>query len=247
MKKITTLALASACIVATSHATQFTLTVQNYGPQPLSPLFFSASDVSFNIFSVGQGASLGIKNIAETGNAAAELAIAAGAGPAVAAFGKVGNTPLGPGGTGSTTFSTDSNHGFFSFAAMLGKTNDGFIGESVATSGYDLFNGTTPQNLTIEVFGDRAWDAGTEKNTQNKADLSFLGGTGNPAEDPSLAFVHRHAGVQVGVGDSWQLLPQWQQSTHLATITVAAQAVPEPATMAILGLGGALVARRRKR
>ena len=32
-------------------------------------------------------------------------------------------------------FSTDAAHPYFSFAAMLGITNDGFIGDSVSSNG----------------------------------------------------------------------------------------------------------------
>jgi hypothetical protein len=103
---------------------------------------------------------------------------------------------------------------------MLGKTNDGFIGESVNSLGLTLFDGSAPHGLDLEVKGDRAWDAGTKKNTQNAADLAFLGGTGEPPEDPWDAHVRMHSGVIAGIGDSWALMPNWNKWTVLARITV---------------------------
>lgn len=221
----------------------FKITVENFGPQPFSPTFFSASDQTFDIFTLGHGASTGIKNIAERGNATVQLGYAAAAGPAVGAYGLVGSSPLAPGLSRTSTFNTDSAHGYFSFANMLGKTNDGFVGESVSSSAYNLYNGSGPRDLVIDIFGDRAWDAGTELNTQNAADLGFLGGSGNPAD--SVNFVRRHAGVIPGVGDSFSQIPAWTEQTHLGRITV--QSVPEPASMAILGMGLLGLARRKKR
>lgn len=229
-------ALAAMTIV---HAGTFRVTITNNGPQPLSPLFFAASDSTFNTFTLGGTASAGIKNIAERGNATAMTGIAAAAGSAVATYGVLGGSPLTPGNTRTTTFTTDSAHPYFSFAAMLGQTNDGFIGESVSSAMLNLNNGP----LDLHIFGTRAWDAGTELNTQNAADLGFKGGSGNPADTNTAIRVH--AGVIPGVGDSWQDMPAWTSNTDLARIQV--QAVPEPATWLGLGLGALVLLRRRRR
>jgi hypothetical protein len=83
-----------------------------------------------------------------------------------------------------------------------------------------LFRDANAVGLTIVVTGQRAWDAGTEMNTQNAADLAFLGGTGNPPENPWDAHVRVHSGVLAGIGDSWTLMPNWTPDTELARITV---------------------------
>jgi hypothetical protein len=240
--KLALLAVGVASGVA--QADEFQITIENLGPQPLSPLFYSAGDNQFDIFDVGGSASLGIKKIAEGGDTSAMLSIASAAAPHSGTFGVVGASPLAPGGTVSSSFSTDLAHGFFSFAAMLGKTNDGFIGESLTSLGLNLYNAGTPQGFSLLVTGARAWDAGTEKNTQNAADLGFLGGSGNPAEDAGSNTIRVHGGVIPNVGDSWNLLPSWSPTQQLARITVAP--VPEPATMIGLGLGALALLRRRR-
>lgn len=223
-----------------ANAAMFEITWTNHGPQPLSPLFFSASDNTFDTFQVGGTASLGIKKIAEGGDTSSMNDIAMAAGSAVSTYGMIGSSPLGPGGTRTMMFETDAAHPYFSFAAMLGKTNDGFIGESVSSMGWDVFSG----DMSLDIFGARAWDAGTELNTQNAADLGFLGGSGNPADTDSN-LIRVHGGIIPNVGDSWDQMPAWQQDTLLSTVTV--NAVPEPATMSVLALGALALLKRRKK
>jgi len=231
-----------AATAAVSHASLFELTITNNGPQPLSPLTWSAGNSNYDIFKFGTPASLGIKRIAEGGNGTI-LDGNAAASSDVVAHGILGSSPLAPGNSRTVTFNTDSSHGIFSFAAMLGKTNDGFIGESASSMGLNLFSGSTPLGFSVNIYGTRAWDAGTELNTQNAADLGFLGGSGNPADTNS--FIRVHGGIVPGVGDSWAQQPAWTDQTNLATVTI--RPVPEPATYAALGLGVTAVLRRRRK
>lgn len=231
-------------VTTMAHAADYKLTITNTGPQSLSPLFVSAGDDQFDIFSLGSAANVGIKHIAEMGNATDLISYANAAGSHVSYVGLLGNSPLVPGGTRTLFFSTDSAHPYLSFAAMLGKTNDGFIGESYSSMGINLFSGGTPKSVNLDVLGSRAWDAGTELNTQNAVDLAFKGGSGNPAEDPMNAHIRVHDGVIPNVGDSWMEMPSWSQSTKLANIQV--EAVPEPTTMAALGLGVFAMFRKRR-
>lgn len=246
------LAFATLALPVIASASEFRLTYTDYGAQPLSPLFFSASDNTFDIFDLGGTASTGIKKIAEGGDTSTELAYAGAAGSHVGAYGRVGSAPIGTGGTASLLFNVDASHPYFSFAAMLGKTNDGFIGESITSADLSLFNGSTAKSFTYEVYGLRAWDAGTEYNSQNAADLGFLGGQGNPVDTEGTTIRH-HLGIIGGRGDSVSLLPTWdpgnfntgELGTHLATITV--QAVPEPSPFILVGIGlvGILQGRRK--
>jgi len=239
--------LAFAGLVSAANATEFSMTVTDLGGQPLSPVFYAASDSTFDEFTLGNQASLGIKHIAEMGDATSMLGIAAGAGSAVGAYGLCGSSPITTGNSATTTFMADSSHPYFSFATMLGKTNDGFLGESVSSMGLMLFSGSTPQSIDYIVTGERAWDAGTELNTQNAADLAFLGGNGNPQELQGNAYIRQHAGIIPGVGDSWQLMPAWGLGDSLAEVQI--KAVPEPGSMFGLASGvlGFLAIIRRRR
>ncbi len=243
MKTKLTLIAAFAAAGVLAQADMFEITWTNHGPQPLSPLFWSTSDSSFDLFQVGGTASQGIKDIAESGATASMLAIAGSAGSSVGSFGVLTPGPLMPGNSRSGIFEATSSHGYFSFASMLGMTNDGWIGEGVSSMGLMLYDaGNNPTGFTLQIFGNRAWDAGTELNTQDAADLAALGGSGNPADSSNLIRVHET--IIPNVGDSWSQLPDWETSTLLSTIEI--EAVPEPMTMTVLGLG-ALALLRKKR
>jgi hypothetical protein len=228
--------------VGAAQAVLFQVTVTNLGPQPLSPMFLAASNSSFDAFTVGSTASLGIKNIAETGDTAAMVGIANAAGANISQF-VVGPSVLTTGQSYTLTLNADTAHPWLSFASMLGKTNDGFIGAAVGDNPLGLFLAGNPLAFSYTLTGTQAWDAGTELNTQNAVDLAFLGGMGNPADPNNL--IRQHAGVVPGVGDSWQQMPQWGTFQQLARLDVTP--VPEPATLAALGLGFVVLLRRRKK
>lgn len=233
----------TVALTTASFADQFEITWTNHGPQPLSPLFWSVGNSSFDIFQFGGSASEGIEAIAEGGNTAPMLALATAAGSSVQAFGVLGGAPLMPGNSLSAIIDVNSGSDYFSFATMLGQTNDGFLGESVSSMGLRLFNGNVATGFSVNIFGARAWDAGTEQNTQNAADLGFLGGSGSPAD--SQSFIRVHETIVPGLGDSFTLMPDWATGSQLATVT--AVPVPEPATLVAIGLGTlALIRRNRK-
>lgn len=244
MKRISiTLAIAAMGTAAIAQTYDFEVKIENLGPQAVSPLFWAAGNENFDIFQLGGMSSAGIKAIAEGGDTAPMSAIATAAGSDVFAFGTLAGGPLMPGNMQTGMFTTDLGHGFFSFAAMLGQTNDGFIGESYSTSGLSLFSLGQPQGFSMLITGLRAWDAGTELNSQNSADLGFLGGSGNPAD--SNQDIRIHDSIVPGVGNSWQQMPDWDLSTPLVRVTLTP--VPEPATMVALGLAAVAVLRKKRK
>lgn len=178
-------------------------------------------------------ASNGIKKIAEGGDAT-PLSSYAGTqlGGSVKSYTVLGSKPFVRGQSVTGFLTADATHDYFSFATMLGHTNDSFLGESVSSAGIHLLAGGKPLNTTITIFGRDAWDAGTEANTQNKADLGFLGGSGNP-DDPN-PLIRTAEGIKANVGDSWRLQENWSLTDRLATVQI--QSVPEPATMGAIGL-----------
>lgn len=184
------------------------------GGQPFSPPVIVTHHSSTGIFTVGERASFGIKEIAENGNNGPLL-------EALAADRRVfdfteASAPLFPKGTpGSTELGfrdsvtleiTSSDRArFFSAVTMLICTNDGF-------TGVDTFQLPTlvGQSVRIRTAG---YEARTEINTQDFDDLvppcqlitndpPPVGGT--DTSNPALAergVIRHHPGIQAGVGD----------------------------------------------
>jgi hypothetical protein len=245
MRRTALALIVTGALAGSASAEVYLLTVENLGPQPLSPMFYSTSNVNFNIFSVGSGSSPGMKMLAENGDATGMLGIATAAGSDVFDFGTTDGGVILPGETRTVSFEADPTHSYFSFASMLGKTNDGYIGESVNSMVLDLYSGGTPTALSYTVYGSRAWDAGTELNTQNAADLIAFGNFGNPDEEVGMTHVRMHGGIIAGTGDSWDQLPNWNVATPLARLEISP--APEPATVLALSLGAAAIWSRKRR
>jgi hypothetical protein len=209
----------------TYHVTVTDLT----GGQPLAPPVVAVSHRNDVIFKKNKPASYGLKEIAENGQTSAttsaiawQLTRAKLAGTvfdwAVAA------TPVVPesrtGATGfpnaeTMTITANNRSSRLSWASMLICTNDGFAG----VAGLKL-----PKKLGQKVsYESPAWEAGTERNTENYADLvppcqGLMGtdpsdppspgtGTSNPAlvED---GVVHRLAGI-TGAGQLDPAVYDW--------------------------------------
>ena len=177
--------------------------------QPFTPPVIATHRGGFDLFEVGDLASVGVMQVAENGNvpnlvSALEQAtdvtgVVAGTEPLV---------PEGlPGSAGHpdrTTFEITAPAGarFVSFVSMLICTNDGFTGIDHVRLPDDVGDAT--------VVNAAGYDAGTEMNTEDFADIvppcqALVGVTGS---DPGTGFsnpalleggvIHHHQGIEGG-------------------------------------------------
>jgi len=196
--------LALGAATANSSATRsYEVTIYNLtGGQPFTPPLVATHKRPADVFTVGEAASLGVKEIAENGNLG-PLAEALGeskhVSDVVIALEEV--PPILPG--ASRTFSVDAGPGakWLSWVSMLICTNDGFTGA-------DSFRlpkrvGDQTENYTA------GYDAGTEINTENYADIvppcqgifEVMVEDGSDMSDPALAeggVITHHSGIQGG-------------------------------------------------
>jgi hypothetical protein len=176
--------VAEIVITRSNPTPTYSVTVENItSGQYLTPPNWIAHDDDQSVFTVGQPAGAAVQAVAENGDVpalAAELAAAMDeTGNGVSGVGA--EAPIAPGATAAFSFSTKEDT--FSLVSMLICTNDGFAGIDRAQ-----LPGRSGASKTINV---RAFDAGTEINTENRADLvpaPFCGDGGGTGEsNPDLA------------------------------------------------------------
>ncbi|HHC08630.1 MAG TPA: hypothetical protein ENK55_07925, partial [Actinobacteria bacterium] len=174
----------------------YRITVENLTEgQPLTPAVFATHRGRHGVFRPGRPASEGLQQLAENGGVPVlvdELSGRRGIGTVAV----VGDAPIAPGGSTTTTIVVADRYRRATLAAMLVCTNDGFAGRTLRL----------PKWIGDEktVYA-RAFDAGTELNTEAYVDLvppcDGMGGSGST--NPALAeggVVHRHEGIE-GRGD----------------------------------------------
>lgn len=178
--------------------------------QPFTPPVIATHTRNFNLFRVGDLASVGVMQVAENGNVP-NLVSALEQADSVADV-VAGTQPLVPSGLPGSgagpdraTFEIDAGDDatFISFAAMLICTNDGFTG---------INHVKLPENVGDTTRRAAAgYDAGTEVNTEDLADIvppcqGLVGvtssdpGTGN--SNPLLlegGVIHHHENIIGGV------------------------------------------------
>lgn len=248
--------------VASASAEQISVTVQNLQPNDgffFTPVWLGLHDGSFDLFDGASPASTELETIAETGDAGplgARFSSATNAN-GTSRFGTVVTSPAGFAGAPvfdpgeSVTVVLDvpdsSSNRYLSLASMVIPSNDAFFGNE-DPSQHLLFNadGSFAGPMTIDIFGNGVYDAGTEQNTGMGAAFSAVGGL----ETDENGTVGLHAGLGNFVGTDTAagttIANDLSAAEPLARIQITA--VPEPSTMGLCLMGVvALVARGRRR
>ncbi len=177
--------------------------------QPFTPPVITTHRSGFDLFEVGDLASVGVMQVAENGNVpnlVSALERATGVADVV-----VGTEPLVPDGLpgsashpdrASFQITSSGKDAFVSFVSMLVCTNDGFTGINHVRLPVKVGD-----SKTILAAG---YDAGTEVNTEDFADIvppcqSLVGVTGSDpgtgASNPALlegGVIHHHPGIAGG-------------------------------------------------
>jgi len=253
-KALALLGVAGLGAAAHAQPVQLRVTVQNLAPAnslSFAPLRVGFHNGSFDAFNNGQTATAPIISIAEGGSGSDWFPAFAAAEPN-ATLGTVVGMPPGPllpGATASTMFTVDpSVNRFFTFGSMVVPSNDHFIGNDNPMQ-YMLFNGAGQLNISaISQFGRQIWDNGSE--TEDPANAAFLVGSINDNRTPQNGVVNFNFdrldafnGLTTAAGYTFQR----QIGANDEVYRISFEVVPAPGAAALLGMGGLLVARRRRR
>ncbi|MFB9217901.1 spondin domain-containing protein [Vibrio sinaloensis] len=170
---------------------RYTVNVANQtANQPMSPLAVLVHNSDYQLFDVGQSASVELEYLAE-GGSNAELIALAGSNDDIDQ-GISGNGLLLPGNSDEVTITLDpSDYGYLSVASMLVNTNDAFIGET----GLSLKTLSVGESFEMNM---NVWDSGTELNDELAATIPGPAGGGegfNATRNDSNDAVSFHAGV----------------------------------------------------
>ena len=220
------LALLTASLgFAEVESTSYEVTITNLTDgQPFTPPLIATHRPSTSMFTVGQPASFELKEIAENGNLAPTLT-AVGNDKNVSNFvvAVAGDPPpLLPGQSVTVTIDESRGGKFLSCASMLICTNDGF-------TGLDMVRLPQVVGETITFYSD-AYDAGTEINTEDFADIvpPCPALTGVPSDDPGIGMsdpalaengvIRHHDGIQ-GIADLDPSIHGWENPVVMVEIT----------------------------
>lgn len=148
--------------------------------QPFSPVTVLAHDSEYKMFAMGAAASSALENLAEGGDNSALLTTVSNS--------VAGAGVLTPGSTETLRIALDDADKL-TLTGMLVNTNDTFL----AYQGIDISSLEVDGVWKSEV---KAYDAGTEKNTETAATVPAQGGEGyNATRDDFANFVSISSGV----------------------------------------------------
>lgn len=249
--------LALLATSATTFSQQINVSVTNEGNSDffLTPLWFGLHDGTFDTFNAGDAASSSLEAIAEEGDVSGLQGDFSGVtgqqGVAANAAGFSGAPVIDPGETAmaSVAIQNASAYRYFSYASMVIPSNDAFIANDNPMA-YEVFDasGTFTGPLTIQVFGNNIWDAGTEVNNTTGAAFSTVGGVGT--DQNGVISMLADGGLDnfggTGIPPGTDIANLIGAGELLATIQVT-QTVPEPNGLLMIGLGVLSLAGIRRR
>ncbi|HEY4084222.1 MAG TPA: spondin domain-containing protein [Burkholderiaceae bacterium] len=261
--------LAMACLgmalVPAAQAATVTVTFNQTAPAGgvgVAPVWLGFQDGSYNLFNVGGTASAGLTQAAEDGTSAGLTSAFGAANPT----GVQGTLPGGPIFSGDTRTLTLNNvdltgaNRFLSYAAMVVISNDFFVGNATPLDLSSIANGGA---ITLALGGNGGvYDAGAEINDFNYSVANGAFGIGGGQTAPGQGnaengVIHVVTGNpytsflgqgQVPAGFDWTPL-DFNAQPAFASLTVEVSPVPEPASLALMLSGLAVVAgiaRRRR-
>ena len=256
------IAAAAFLMASSAPGSEIQISVTNNQPSggfALAPVWFGVQDGTFNAFTPGSTASSQIARLAQFGDTSLLSSQFQAAGVGVDTTLTSGNAvkQFLPGQSNATTLniSNPATDKFLSFAGMVVPSNDFFMGNA---SPLQIFNadGSFKGPMTILVFGSNLWDSDTEAQSLTTG-LTFIQGqtpgTGTQITDGKITtvlpnsadFLNSINGLTTAVGYTITNVPTSDQL--VATIQI--NAVPEPASIAMFGIGiiGMVLARRTLR
>jgi hypothetical protein len=189
------------------HATDLKVKVENLtnsGGVFLTPLWVAFHDGSFDSYTLGEQASIGVERIAEDGNPAdlRGLFASSSSGQDAVIFnpeGFAGAPIFEPGSSSTMVFDVDgSTQKYFSYANMVIPSNDAFVANDNPLE-HQLFdeNGDFVGPISFIVWGSQVLDAGTEEN--NESDAAFINQSAANTGNTTTENIAIHAGYNGSV------------------------------------------------
>ncbi|WP_430739326.1 spondin domain-containing protein [Vibrio parahaemolyticus] len=138
---------------------RYTVNVENLtANQPMSPLAVLTHNSNFQLFEIGQSASVELEHLAEGGSNAELIALMNSDDNVYQ--GVSGNGLLLPGSSDEVTITVNPHrYGYLSLASMLVNTNDAFVGETGLSLKSLAVGDSYEMNMNV-------WDSGTELNDE---------------------------------------------------------------------------------
>ncbi|TOE84224.1 hypothetical protein CGJ34_09190 [Vibrio parahaemolyticus] len=170
---------------------RYTVNVENLtANQPMSPLAVLTHNSNFQLFEIGQSASVELEHLAEGGSNAELIALMNSDDNVYQ--GVSGNGLLLPGSSDEVTITVNPHrYGYLSLASMLVNTNDAFVGETGLSLKSLAVGDSYEMNMNV-------WDSGTELNDELAATIPGPAGGGegfNSTRNDMNDAVALHAGV----------------------------------------------------